>query len=731
MSRTTRYIRQFALLGVLALSACGGDDGGVAPQSGSTTVSPANGTGSTGPAAPTTSAPVSQPTLTTVDKSTAPVELPDAVMPTNYKLWFRPNDKLDRFAGRADVEIEVLKPVNAIVVAAHRIAFVNGAITLQPGNVNLIATPQGSGDYYQLRPASGSIQPGRYTLHMEWSGIINFASRGDPSKGTIGSCDNDPYPGCSAAEGIFRVDLVGTDGASSGAILTQGETDLARQWFPGWDEPAFRPTYEVSAEVPQAWRVVSNATEKPALNVGDGYKLVSFEKTPPMPSYLLFFGGGMFDVLEDNFTSPLPDGKGLHLRIFTPPGMSGWAKPAMAETKQALDFYYRYTGIPLPLTKFDTVAANDKYKSQKDLNFGGMENWGSILEFADDILPPPDQTMSSYGHEVLTHEISHQWFGDLVTADWWDDVWLNESFATFFETKTKIAFFPDQFTWIGDINDKQNSFWMDISSVAFPVQPNFNAYGSNNFVVGAGSFVYNKGGHVLKMLEEYMGEQTMQKGLQQYLNDYAFGNGTPTRLWDALSKASGQDINSIGDSFVRQTGVPLLSVDTRCDLTVKQTVVTLKQSPFPNQNTYPGIQWTIPVTLAYGDGLAKRKTFAMKDQQVEVRLEGCSAVLANPSGFDYYITNYSDAAWAVLVPLLAQSKAAVLLKNMANDADLLVSAKLAPASRAATLATLAPPGAEMSGRQMALRSVSPDTQVRVHPALRYQGKYIPRNLQNP
>lgn len=727
MWQITRFIRRSTLLVVLALTACGGDDGGVTSQSGSTPAGSTTSTGSPNPSAPPSTETGSQSTSTAADRSTAPVELPDTVKPINYKLWFRPNDKLDQFDGRADVEIEVSKPVDAIVVAAHRITFVNGVTTLQPGNVNLIATPQGSGDYYQLRPASGSIQPGKYTLHMEWRGIINFASHGDPKTGTVGSCDNDPYPGCSSAEGVFRVDMVGTDGSTSGAILTQGETDLARQWFPGWDEPAFRPTYEVSAEVPQAWRVVSNAAEKPAQNVGDGYKLVAFEKTPPMPSYLLFFGGGMFDILEDKFTSPLPDGKVLPLRIFTPPGMSNWAAPAMAETKQALDFYYRYTGIPLPLSKFDTVAANDKYKEQKDLNFGGMENWGSILEFADDILPRPGKPMSWYGHEVLTHEISHQWFGDLVTADWWDDVWLNESFATFFENKTKVNFFPDQFKLVYQIDDKAALFGQDISSNAYPVQPNFNAYGSNNFVLGAGSFVYSKGGYVLKMLEGYIGEQTMQKGLQQYLNDYALGNGTPKRLWDALSKASGHDINSIGDSFVRQTGVPLLSVDTRCDSTANQTIVTLKQSPFPNKNTYPGAQWTIPVTLAYGDGLAQRKTFAMKDLQTEVHVDGCSAVLANPSGFDYYVTNYSDTAWSALLPLLSQSKDAVLIENMTNDAGLLVSANLAPATR---VTTLAPPTTGMSGRLMAERNILPGTPVRVRPALRYQGETIFRQQRN-
>jgi len=674
----------YASIAALALlSACGGGDGGQASASRA-------GAAVSSPSTPALIAPASAVAATPgVDKTVSPVEMPDTVVPVNYRLWFRPNPELNAFDGRADVEIKVLKPVTAITVAAHRLQFVNGTIALQPGNVQLVATPQDQGDYYQLRPASGQIAAGTYSLHMEWHGIINFKSYDDPVTKTGGSCGNDPYPGCSAAEGVFRVDLKATDGTTSGAILTQGESDLARQWFPGWDEPAFRPTYEVSADVPQNWRVVSNAAEKPPVNVDSGYKRVSFEKTPPMPSYLLFFGGGQFDVLEDDFSSPLPDGKGLHLRIFTPPGMRDWALPAMQQTKQALDYYYRYTGIPLPLTKFDTVAANDAFKAQKDLNFGGMENWGAILEFADDILPQPGTPMSNYGVTVLTHEAAHQWFGDLVTLDWWDDVWLNESFATFFENKTKIAFFPDRFNWEGEVRNKYRVIADDLTSASFPVQPNFNAWASNDFVINAGRFVYDKGGQVLKMIEGYLGEDVMRRGLQSYLADYALGNVTPKRLWDELARASGEPMTQIGDSFVRQTGVPLVSLNTTCDLTTNQSVVTLKQQPFPNQNPYPGTLWTIPLTLAYGDGLTSRKTVSMKGSDMQVRLEGCGAVLADPTGQDYYVVNYGDNAWT---QLLAQSSALLepaRLTNLKLGTHLLVDHGLAPQSRATAIDSLA------------------------------------------
>jgi aminopeptidase N len=610
------------LAATLALSACGGgDDGGLSSSKSAQT-------GATVPASqPALAAPTSPIVAdASVNKTVPPVELPDTVKPINYKLWFRPNADLSAFDGRADVEIQVTKNINQIVIAGHRIKFVNGRTTLQPGNIQLIATPQDDGDFYQLRPVSGQIRPGNYSLHMEWSGIVNFKTYDDPATKTGGSCGDDPYPGCSAAEGVFRVDLKGTDGKTSGAILTQGETNLARQWFPGWDEPAFRMTYEVSAEVPQNWRVVSNAAEGPSVNVDSGYKRVTFEKTPPMPQYLLFFGGGMFDTLEDDFTSPLKDGKNLHLRIFTPPGMRDWAVPAMQQTKQALDYYYRYTGIPLPLTKFDTIAANDAFKEQKDLNFGGMENWGAILEFADDILPPPGTSMSDYGVTVLTHEAAHQWFGDLVTLDWWDDVWMNESFATYFENRTKILFFPDRFRWVDEVKTKYAVMSRDLKSTSFPVQPNFNDWASNDFVLSASPFTYDKGGIVLKMLENYLGDAVMRKGLQSYLADYALGNSTPKRLWDELAKVSGEPMVAIGDSFVRQTGVPLVSLDTQCDLTSNQTVVTLKQSPYPNQNLYPEHSMDDSV-----DARLRRRSHAAQDGRAEghadagagQRLHGC------------------------------------------------------------------------------------------------------------
>jgi aminopeptidase N len=297
-------------------------------------------------------------------------------------------------------------------------------------------------------------------------------------------------------------------------------------------------------------------------------------------------------------------------------------------------------------------------------------------------------------------------------------VWLNESFATFFENKTKVRFFPDRFSWVDDVKNKYAVINADLKSTAFPVQPNFNGWASNDFVLSASAFTYDKGGHVLKMLENYLGEEVMRKGLQSYLADYALGNVTPRRLWDELTRASGEPMVAIGDSFVRQTGVPLISLDTQCDLVSNQTVVTLKQSPFPNQNPYPGTQWTIPLTLAYGDGLTSRKTVAMKDMQTQVRLNGCSAVLADPSGLDYYVTNYGNTAWSQLLAQGNALKDPVLLTNLQLEAKLLVKNGLADPSRETSIGSLNPTATPLA-RQMLM---TPPTTQSLRPQIRFQGK---------
>jgi aminopeptidase N len=543
-----------------------------------------------------------------VDRSAKPMELPDTIWPSNYKLWFRPDAALKTFVGRGDVEIEVLKPVDAIVVAAHNLNFAKGRTTLRkvsnPGvAIPLIPTPQSLGDFVQLRLNDGQIAKGKYLLHMEWDGKIQFS---DAEFCPPAEMQRNPY--CSAASGIFKVGLSTPEGVSSDAIVTQGETNFARQWFPGWDEPAFRHTFEISAEVPGDWKTVSNGAQKSVVKLPDGYQQVSFEKTPSMPMYLAFFGGGKFDILADTFKNPL-DGSDMPLRWFTPPGRADWAKFAMEWTKVSMDYYHKYTGVSLPFKKFDTVAANDSYNNKPNTGFGGMENWGAIFEFADAVLTKPGDRPTLYSVTVVTHEVAHQWFGDLVTLDWWDNVWLNESFARWFERRTTIKFHPEYYSFSDYVLDKHNVIVADLKPTAVPVQRNLTDAGSFAFIDPA-IFVYNKGSHVLETIQNYIGEEAMQKGLQTYLKDYAFGNVTPTRLWTSLEKASGgKKVSDIGDSFIRQTGIPLLTVDAQC--AGDRTYVNISQESFPNQNQFPASTWTIPVTLAYGDAMEQRKTFVM------------------------------------------------------------------------------------------------------------------------
>jgi aminopeptidase N len=595
-----------------------------------------------------------------VDISVEPVELPAYIRPLNYQLWFRPNKTLKKFIGRADVLIDVTQQTGEITLAAHNIVFNRDRITLTStvdnSSRSLVPIPQydgedGYGDFYDLRDPISDIAPGQYVLHMEWSGTINS----------------------TVAEGIFKIGLQSAAGEISDAIVTQGESNFSRQWFPGWDEPAFRNTFELTAEVPGNWKAVANGTQVSNTKLPDGYQRVVFAQTPPMPSYLMFFGGGKFDILEDTFTSPL-DGSSMRLRWWVPPGMKTLAQYGMQFTKEALNYYYNYFQIPLPFDKMDTIAANDGY-NQISAGFGGMENWAAIFEFANYVLASPDEPSDSealsFPFVVVSHELAHQWFGDLVTLDWWDDIWLNESFANWFENVTKITLHPDipNHNWESYVAFKQFLFNIERAS-DIPVQHNLSDDGSMDFL---DVMAYNKGGNILQMLENYMGKGAMQKGLQSYLNTYKFGNGTPQRLWDALDAASDLPVGKVGNSFVRQVGVPVVFIDAQCNPATNENVLIITQNALPSAYDTSGKQWNIPLTLAYGDGFAQTMTLVLEKPSVQVILPVCSAVLANPTGLDYYISNYSPAGWSALLAQVSSISDKATLSNIVKDAELLES----------------------------------------------------------
>ncbi|WP_197325552.1 M1 family metallopeptidase [Ralstonia solanacearum] len=645
----------------LLLAACGGGgEDGTATSSSSPLSTDSSQQANAGAAATGTG--TTTTTTAAVDATVPPVELPAYIKPVNYKLWFRPNADLTGFSGRADVEIKVTKQTGEISLAARNLRFDPARVTLTSTGSNttqmLVPVPQSQGDFYDLRLPTGDIKPGTYMLHMEWTGTVNFTK----------------------AEGLFKLGLQAANGEKSDALITQGAANLSRQWFPGWDEPAFRHTFELTAEVPGDWKAISNGKQNSATQLPDGYQRVAFAKTPSMPSYLMFFGGGKFDVLEDQFTSPL-DNSSLPLRWWVPSGEAHSAIAGMQYTKEALNYYYNYFQIPLPLGKIDTVAANDSYNN-KNAGFGGMENWGAIFEFADQVLVPPEGAQTSLHSKgnarsfvVVSHEIAHQWFGDLVTLDWWDNIWLNESFANWFENVTKIQLHPE-FTgnsWDGYAAAKQRIYTLDLAVTAVPVQHNLSDTGSNDFL---DRFAYHKGGHVLQMLENYIGHDAMRLGLQSYLGKYKFGNGTPARLWAELEAASGKPVGKVGDSFVRQTGVPLVTIDARCNPVTNQNVVTISQRAFPSKNMYPGYRWNIPLVLKYGENFSQTQTLMFDQAGTQISLPTCSAVLANPTGLDYYVTNYSPALWSDLMAQAGAITDKATAANIAGDATQLYNAGL-------------------------------------------------------
>lgn len=617
--------------------------------------------------------------LPVVDAEAVPVltaiprYLPDTVIPINYHLWLRPDQDLKNVNGRADVEIYVKAPTENITIAAHNITFDASKTTLRPlsgllkdSETYLTPVSRSSliapSDLVDLQ-APNKLSPGKYMLHMEWRALIKFD--------TSSFCKTESLvtnPNCLAGnQGLIKIGLnPRSDPQYTDALMTYSQSNYMRQYAPGWDEPAFRMVFELEAEIPSGWRGVSNAMETNEIMLADGWKRISFEKTLPIATQAFIFSAGYFGVLSDNFINPLAiNGNGapnMPLRWFTPKDKVDAARFGMDWLKEVMTFYYEYTDVPLPIKKVDHIAMGNTYGN---FTRNGNENFGAIFLSGNQVLAPA----TSYGKMMIAHEFAHQWFGNLVTVDWWDDIWLSESFATWLDRKSqnKLRNYFDLSTYI---TEKHNTlFGIDRAEGAPAIQLHLTDAHSKMWS-DLYNTVYYKGSQVLQMLESHLGEEAMRKTLRMYLKENALKHGTPEIFWNTMDRATGNSIASeIGKSFTTQYGVPLLAVSSVCEsnggsssntITISQEALTY--SPEPDK------KWTIPVSLAYGAGLAKTRIVVLSEKTQTFQLDECGAVFANTTGFGYYIVNYESAGWEELLKNIALLKAnKIAYRNLRLD----------------------------------------------------------------
>jgi puromycin-sensitive aminopeptidase len=491
--------------------------------------------------------------------------LPTSVRPHAYRLVLTPDLAAATFSGDVEIDVTVVEATSAITLNATELEITFAE--LNDGN------PDGG---YALTPASIDLDPseeratlvfpeaiatGPATLHLAFSGILN-----------------------DKLHGFYKSTYTDESGVDHVIATTQMESTDARRAFPCWDEPELKATFETTLVVDEALAAFSNGAVVDETSAPDGKRRVRFAPTMPMSTYLVAFIVGRLEA-----TDPV-DVNGVPLRIVHRPGQAGLTPFALEVGAHALNFFTDYFGIPYPADKLDLVAI-------PDFAFGAMENLGCVTFRESALLVDPAQAARvelERVADVVCHEIAHMWFGDLVTMKWWNGIWLNEAFATFMEVLAVDAFRPEWQRWVSFGVEREAAMAVDglhaTRPVEFPVGRPEEAQGMFDVLT------YQKGGSVLRMLEQFLGPDVFREGINDYLTTHSHANTETADLWDALERSSGRAVRTIMNTWINQGGYPLVQVSESG---------ALSQVPFSYREESGGnigSGWLVPVlTRALAD----------------------------------------------------------------------------------------------------------------------------------
>ena len=492
---------------------------------------------------------------------TPTLRLPDTVRPVRYRLDLTIVPQQDTFTGRIAIDLQVLKPTETIWLNARGLTFDSTEITIggrtQP--VTVKATDQFAGF-----TAPSPIPAGTAQLRISYHGAFN----------KLGS------------DGLFKMQDAGTWYA-----YTQFESIDARKAFPCFDEPSFKTPWQLTLHINASDTAVSNTPVQSETAEADGRKKIVFAETKPLPSYLVAVGVGPFEYVDAGKVGK----KQTPVRMITPKGKIAQAKYAAEVTGPLLAELENYFGVPYPYEKLDVLAV--------PLFGGAMENAGLITCVQTLMLrdPAEDGIDRQRGYaEVIAHEMAHQWFGDLVTTAWWNDIWLNEAFASWMASKIIREWKPEWNTVIDEQNIRMGAMGGDVLLSARKIRQPIE---SNDDIANAfDNITYSKGEAVIGMFENWMGEDAFRRGVQQYIRQYSWRNATAGDFLDSLSTAGGKPVGRAFSTFLDQAGVPLVSVKLECGAGSASLHLTQKRAlPLGSAGAAPQT-WQIPVCARYADG---------------------------------------------------------------------------------------------------------------------------------
>ena len=531
--------------------------------------------------------------------------------PLNYKLTFEPDLKKFTFDGLESVSINCKKSVNIITMNCAELKI--KSCIVKSGKKIIKSTPKINEKTEELQIKLGEKIRGLCTVDLEFKGILNDRLLG------------------------FYRSKYQQNGKTKYLATTQFEAADARRAFPCWDEPEAKATFEISIIADNKFTAISNMPIKTKKKIGNKITY-NFQKTPLVSTYLIYLGVGEFEYLTGKA------GK-IQIRVVTTKGNTSKGKFSLELGKKLLTSYEKYFGIKFPLPKLDLIAV-------PDFAAGAMENWGAIT-FRETILLYDPKTSSTrtkqFIAEVISHEIAHMWFGNLVTMKWWNDLWLNESFATFMATKFVDKFYPEWDLWNQFVEDAMNvAMGLDSLKTTHPIDVKVNSPAEIREIFDAIS--YDKGGCVLRMLENYVGEPNFQKGLKKYLSDFKYKNAKGQDLWDAIGKASGMPVTTMINTWLKQPGFPLVEINQDGNnLKIKQ-----KRYLLESDKKFSKGLWSIPLSL----GLEKETSktlFSKKSMSVKLP-KNTIGFVANYGRKGFYRVKYDEGILLDLKMLVDQKR---------------------------------------------------------------------------
>jgi alanyl aminopeptidase len=550
-----------------------------------------------------------------------PERLPGSVVPTHYRLELQLVPERETFRGTVDIAVEVRDRRDVLWLHGRELKVLEASVRAEASGGSSAQPGAEAGGPPALRarwePADDlglaalrlpePIGPGRFQIRIAYEAPFN-----------------------RRITGLYRVDVSGR-----AYVFTDFEPCDARFMFPGFDEPSFKARYELTLEVPAEHVAVANTRAVGEEPLPGGLKRVRFATTEPLPTYLIALAVGPLDVMEAPPIAPnSARGKPLEFRCIAAHGRGSELRYALEQTPAILAALERYFGTPYPFDKLDFIAIPD-YAA------GAMENPG-LITFREGRLLLDEKNASEAQkrrfHGITAHELAHMWFGDLVTMAWWDDLWLNEGFASWMDDRTLEALHPEWRVEVDRIESLHNAMQADSLASARQVRQPIESH--HDILSAFDSITYTKGAGLLAMFERWLGAETFRRGIQRYLAAHRFGNASVEDLLAALSRASGKDVASPFRTFLQQPGVPLVEAELVCGKGRPHLELRQSRSLPVGSTAAREALWQIPVCIRYGKGQTSRETCTLlAEKQGRLELEGgeCPAwVLPNAAASGYY-----------------------------------------------------------------------------------------------